>query len=860
MKARRFRPRAAGGRTKVRRKLRLVLALLFFLLCLFLLQRLLWRDSVININSALFFVPAGGNTNTLTVVVTELQSAYSGVTAAEAGPRLEQALQRRAWCTSASPTQSVALVLIFYALLETPRWSRNLPVQCVACGKNDPWHVWTVDLAGLQTRETLDVAPCVTEAHIIFAHKAEKVTKLNHGVDPAMVRAALAVVPRTDYFLLMADFVVPTGDDFMQKMLLPLKRNDGRVAAVQCTLLQKRKERTRNMSGNVGGFSLSDHSIVDRGVFVGLGVMKGKRLLLPYLTRRFNGNPATDGRVSEPEVVDAVSSFCTLYHRAAFDAVGGFRELTPGSVPSASSAPDIAGWDQSIRLQEKYTWWQVLSSAALGVLDSDVTLPHLVSTLLRKPAFPATDRWGKNNFETLQRLHNRRFGTPHRSRDVSFFDNEKPLAPLIFFARDYSCSCCGLMREVTGYLRPLAERYGVSILTPVWYGFCSSAVGSELAMLELTDELHVERFFSPLPHSPVWRAAYEARRKIVVMHLRAHTYKRVHATVPHKMDYFIGRSLSEFSRIPHSWVHGMQYYANEVWSTGEFFSAVYRRAGVAAEKIHVIPEALNVHSYNPRDCDTLTFPMPLRRSYTNLPELSPEEQRRRFRFLTVMKWEGRKGWDILLKAYWQAFGPTSPLHNHVSLYMKVKWVKAYSGNAGDNNIHELIANWASKNLPGFTSMKDFPHIVFLSGEGYVSERLLRQMYCSVDAFVFPTRGEGWGLPATEAMAMGVPILVTNWGGTTTFMSSNATFAIAVDGLEDAPDGLGYDTFPGNKWAIPSVQSAADTMRYVVENPAHARAVGMRGRQLIKEHFSEEAIADRFDSRFAAVTRMLVFGR
>ena len=33
-----------------------------------------------------------------------------------------------------------------------------------------------------------------------------------------------------------------------------------------------------------------------------------------------------------------------------------------------------------------------------------------------------------------------------------------------------------------------------------------------------------------------------------------------------------------------------------------------------------------------------------------------------------------------------------------------------------------------------------------------------------------TLGEGWGLPTMEAMAMGLPVIVTNWGGSTEFIT------------------------------------------------------------------------------------------
>jgi glycosyltransferase involved in cell wall biosynthesis len=36
----------------------------------------------------------------------------------------------------------------------------------------------------------------------------------------------------------------------------------------------------------------------------------------------------------------------------------------------------------------------------------------------------------------------------------------------------------------------------------------------------------------------------------------------------------------------------------------------------------------------------------------------------------------------------------------------------------------------------------------------------------MDAVVLATHGEGWGLPLVEGMAMGLPVIATNWSGNT----------------------------------------------------------------------------------------------
>ena len=39
---------------------------------------------------------------------------------------------------------------------------------------------------------------------------------------------------------------------------------------------------------------------------------------------------------------------------------------------------------------------------------------------------------------------------------------------------------------------------------------------------------------------------------------------------------------------------------------------------------------------------------------------------------------------------------------------------------------------------------------------HISQDELRGLYAAADAFVLPSRGEGWGRPHVEAMAMALP--------------------------------------------------------------------------------------------------------
>lgn len=114
---------------------------------------------------------------------------------------------------------------------------------------------------------------------------------------------------------------------------------------------------------------------------------------------------------------------------------------------------------------------------------------------------------------------------------------------------------------------------------------------------------------------------------------------------------------------------------------------------------------------------------------------------------------------------------------------------------------------------------------------------LPRLYRAVDAFVLPSRGEGWGRPHVEAMAMGLPVIATNWSGSTEFMSENCSLPLRIDGLSKI-----YEGGPqGHYWAEPSVAHLRSLMRWVVENHEEAKLIGKRAREEMIARFSPNVV-------------------
>ena len=79
---------------------------------------------------------------------------------------------------------------------------------------------------------------------------------------------------------------------------------------------------------------------------------------------------------------------------------------------------------------------------------------------------------------------------------------------------------------------------------------------------------------------------------------------------------------------------------------------VFISSGIAPSKVFVVPEAIDVSRFDP----DIT---PRNRS------LLPDSEGH-FAFLSIGKWEERKGWSVLIKAFTMAFNTSDP----VTLYIR----------------------------------------------------------------------------------------------------------------------------------------------------------------------------------------------
>jgi glycosyltransferase involved in cell wall biosynthesis/SAM-dependent methyltransferase len=167
--------------------------------------------------------------------------------------------------------------------------------------------------------------------------------------------------------------------------------------------------------------------------------------------------------------------------------------------------------------------------------------------------------------------------------------------------------------------------------------------------------------------------------------------------------------------------------------------------------------------------------------------------REKFNVLHVSSGFPRKGIDVLLEAFFKEFSPS----DRVALTLKTF-----------PNIHNDVAEQLEKWRSVTPSPPECLHI-----NKDLNALELDELYAGADCMVYPTRGEGFGLPIAEAMAHKIPVIVTAYSGHMEFCSDENTFLVKY---EMGPSGS-HLAIPGAEWAEPDVQSLRQQMRSVVEN-------------------------------------------
>jgi glycosyltransferase involved in cell wall biosynthesis len=236
-----------------------------------------------------------------------------------------------------------------------------------------------------------------------------------------------------------------------------------------------------------------------------------------------------------------------------------------------------------------------------------------------------------------------------------------------------------------------------------------------LSLVYLGHNVSVERV-------PIWYSEYDLDSRVIDLidkPLSHYDYQLLvmypdYKFTQHAKEWGI-ITMYEASRCPTVWAHKLNALGATVFAPSKFVQDMFIDSGVTT-RVQLLPLAVN------------GVYQPLKR-----------DRHDAFRYLSIGKFEPRKNGETLLRA----FNLLASKYKDIEILFKTR------------------EHFVPKELLLAASKDDRIKIISTT----VPEKRLLDLYAYCDCFVYPSRGEGYSFPPRNALATGMPTIVTGWSAT-----------------------------------------------------------------------------------------------
>ena len=297
-------------------------------------------------------------------------------------------------------------------------------------------------------------------------------------------------------------------------------------------------------------------------------------------------------------------------------------------------------------------------------------------------------------------------------------------------------------------------------------------------------------------------------------------------------------TMMESQRLHKQFVDRCNQFASEVWVPCSFYEEAFKASGVV-RPVRVMPLGVNHQAYVPG---------------APVPDLPYEElpsgrkvglPKGKFKFMSLFGWSYRKGADILCRSFLRQFSSRDDA-----------CLVIYSRYMGSS--HEQHKDFIRKEILSYYEQekKDEPAAIYYCGE-CIPIGDLPGCYSGSDAFVFCSRGEGFGLPLIEAGACGLPVISSYNTAMTEYLDDDVAYLVRHKTTAPANDKLTWisEFYRDQEFAVlgeEEIEEFGRLMRRVLQERDEARAKASRFRDRILEKYTWDACAERVACRLSEI--------
>lgn len=267
----------------------------------------------------------------------------------------------------------------------------------------------------------------------------------------------------------------------------------------------------------------------------------------------------------------------------------------------------------------------------------------------------------------------------------------------------------------------------------------------------------------------------------------------------------IGYWVWELSRFPRQYRHAAKWF-DEIWTPSRFSADAISK--MVDCPVHVVPHPVQIAGIQTIGRDFFGI------------------RNDAFVFLFIFNAQSvteRKNPAAVIEAFMRAFSPDEPAQ------LVIKFMDA----GDDPSIRERLSEQADG------------HNVLLIDSFLTMEQTHDLIRCC-DAYVSLHRSEGFGLTIAEAMALGKPVIATNYSGNAEYMTEQNSMPIGYKLIPlDGP----YPPYrSGNVWADPDIAEAAAAMRRLFDDRSFGISLGTRAAADIRKTHAPEVIGKLMKDR------------
>lgn len=303
----------------------------------------------------------------------------------------------------------------------------------------------------------------------------------------------------------------------------------------------------------------------------------------------------------------------------------------------------------------------------------------------------------------------------------------------------------------------------------------------------------------------------------------------------------VGYTMIETRKPNVLFVRNLNGFYNHCITPTEYYKRKMEEAGVKIP-IDVVPIGVDRRYISQMVCrNAPNF------NYKILTNQRAPEKPEGHRFLSVFRWNFRKGPDVLIKSFLKEFKAS----DNVSLVLFTKNMEHRQSSAYKfhivSNISDLYKQYGSVDSPPIYLCEDKIHSDHMP-----------TMYDQGDTFALPSRGEGQCLPALEASAMGLPVILPNITAFQDYCTKDNCWLFEPDEYvkyEDMPEWYIGDVKIGEyigeefpKYGNSIIEEVGSLMRKAMENPEESKRKNESMRQVILDRYQWSTCSEQFEEK------------